>query len=641
MDDSKKCLLNILLWYHAFCEANDLRYYLVEGTMLGAARHLGFIPWDDDIDVGMPRSDYERFVSLMGNDIHDDRYMLENEHSPREEYLYPHSKLYDTETTLIEKRRVSVVMGVYIDVFPLDGIGNTPDESKRNYKKLGRKQDVLAVRAVTTREGRAWYKNLAVKIIQLLPNSPEGNKRLVKEIVDLCKEHSYDDSEYVGLLMSSYRTREIMPKEYFGTPKLYSFEGHELYGVENADSYLTQLYGDWKTPPSEENRRSDHTNEMIDLNSSFLRRPVRVLMIVSNLRVSNGVTNFVMNYYRNMDHEKIIIDFATLEYRESPYIEEVEGNGSQIFVLPSLVKHPFRHMKECRRIIREGKYDIVHDNSLNKTIPLMKKARKTIPVRILHSHSTRMGETDSRERLNKLFLSSLKRTANHYTACSSNAGKAMFGTAEFAIIPNIIDTDVLRYDDARRMELRTREGVSNKKVVASVGRVAAPKNPFFAIDVISEVLKVRDDVEYWWIGSGPLDEQVSKYVGDKGLSDRIRLFGSREDMNDLYQCMDVFFLPSRFEGFGLVCIEAEACGLPCVVSSEFPPEVDVTGEVTFISLTQDTGYWASKIIEALDRDVDRKKANDMCRASYYSKSGSGNILSDYYGLCTGRGASLR
>ena len=147
---------------------------------------------------------------------------------------------------------------------------------------------------------------------------------------------------------------------------------------------------------------------------------------------------------------------------------------------------------------------------------------------------------------------------------------------------------------------------------------------------MEEVLKRRDDIEYWWIGSGPLDEQTKNCIEEKGLSDRIRMLGSRDDLKDLYHAMDVFFLPSKGEGFGLACIEAEASGLPCVVSDKFPPEVNITGDVQFIPLEEDINKWADAIIASLEKNIDRSNGNKILRESRYSRAGSGSMLTDFY-----------
>ena len=360
-------------------------------------------------------------------------------------------------------------------------------------------------------------------------------------------------------------------------------------------------------------------------------RQIKVLMMVPNLRVSSGVTNFVMNYFRNVDHKKVKIDIVTLSYVESPYIDEVRSNGSEVFFLGPLLEHPVKHIKLAKKVIAEHDYDIIHDNIILKSMPIMKYAKKKkVPVRILHSHSINLGETGLKEKINRLLLPLLIKKANCYTACSSVAGKAMFGDKEFTIIPNIIDTDVLKFDSAKRDEIRAKENVAKKYVVGTVGRVAEAKNPVFAVNVMEEVLKRRPDIEYWWIGSGPLESQLKNCIEEKGLTDRIRMLGSRDDLRFLYQGMDAFFLPSKGEGFGLACIEAEASGLPCVISSNFPPEVTITGDVTFLHLDDDIDTWATAVINAIDKQTDRGNANRILRDSPYSKAGSGNSLTDFY-----------
>ena len=359
-------------------------------------------------------------------------------------------------------------------------------------------------------------------------------------------------------------------------------------------------------------------------------KPIKALMVLPNLRPSNGVTNFVMNYFRGINHNEVQIDFATLSYRESPYLEEVQKVGSKVFILPSLAKHPVKHIKKCREIIENGNYDIVHDNTLIQSIPIMCAAKKQVKVRLLHSHSTKMGESGLKELINHTFMPVLLSMATNYSACSINAGKAMFGKSTFFIIPNVIDTSKFRTDIKRREVIRKKFQVGGKKVIGTVGRLADPKNPFFAFDVFEEVIKLFPNVEYWWIGSGPLDDIAAQYIEKQGLREKVHLLGSKDDMPDLYSAMDVFFLPSKYEGFGLACIEAEATGLPCVVSSEFPQEIDLTGNVKFLSLGACKSKWAHAIISALETNIDRIQANEICQNSIFSRNRSGDILVNEY-----------
>lgn len=359
---------------------------------------------------------------------------------------------------------------------------------------------------------------------------------------------------------------------------------------------------------------------------------IKVLMLVPNLDVSNGVATFAMNYYRRIDHNRIRMDFACFKESNSPYNNEILENGDSVFVLPP-AKALFHHIKKCREIVSEGRYDIIHNNSLLVTIPLMKVAVEEIPIRILHSHNSRFGETRIKEIRNRLFFGSLIKTANHYAACSGSAGRLFFEEKPFDIIPNVIDVSRFEYDEEKRANVRERENCVSNRVITAVGRLAHQKNPFFAFEVIEKVIEIRKDAVFWWIGDGELLEQAKEYIHRKHLDDNIKLFGSREDVSDLFQAADVFFLPSKFEGLGIACIEAQASGLPCIVSSEFPEEVDVTGNVTFMSLSESKDLWAKMFLSMLDNK--RCNLSEKVNNSIYSCTKSGHVLEDYYNMLLG------
>ena len=357
---------------------------------------------------------------------------------------------------------------------------------------------------------------------------------------------------------------------------------------------------------------------------------INVLILVHNLRVANGVASFAMNYYRDLDQYNVHMDFALYEELPSPYYDEIRMRGSDIYILPS-VKNIKEHVKKCNEIISARKYDVIHDNTLLLSMPMMFCAKmKNIPVRILHSHNTKMGETAKKELRNKVFLPLLLWSATDYSACSQMAGKALFGKRSFEVLPNVIQLKEYWFDTNTRNRIRLNMEAQDKFVVGTVGRLAEQKNPFFAMDVFACLLKKIPNAEYWWVGSGLLQEQLETYIKKKGLSGHVKLLGSRNDVIDLYQAMDCFFLPSLFEGLPVTGVEAQAMGLPMVVSDTITDEKVYTDLVTFVGLGEPIENWARYIEKALDCDVERTQYSHKLECSEFSNVGCGKRITSFY-----------
>ena len=356
---------------------------------------------------------------------------------------------------------------------------------------------------------------------------------------------------------------------------------------------------------------------------------IRVLMIVANLRVSNGVVSYAMNYYRKVNHHIVKIDFCLLDDVPTPYYDEIKRCGGNIFVLPKL-KRIGAHVKKCHEILKNGNYNIIHDNSLLLTYPMMKIAKRYVPVRILHSHNSKLGETEKTEKRNARFLPFLLHQANAYAACSDLAAKAMFGENGYEFIPNFIDAEKFRFDESVRERVRHDLKVDNKKIIATVGRLAAQKNPFFALDVFDLIAAIIPEAEYWWIGSGPLDKEVSEYAKKLKYADRVWLLGSRNDICDLYQAVDLFFLPSLFEGLPVTGVEAQTMGLPCVISDSVTKELVFTDLVNFMSLEKSREEWANLICEKLVGVNERRGREVELLKSKFSSTNAGAFLEGYY-----------
>jgi len=264
-------MLQMIKWFHNFCIKKDITYYVVGGTMLGTARHQGFIPWDDDIDVGVPRKDYNRLLTL-GVELEKShgKYVLESYHNGNDDYEYPYAKLYNTSTMLIENKRKKPKRGIFIDIFPLDGIGISKEDALRNFVPIKRKLNLLASRSCAVRDGRTFMKNMAVRVVGIFPEFLVGAHKLISQIDELCEKRDFDDYEFVGNIVGNWREKEIMSRACFGKPTLYLFEDTQIYGVEDYDGYLSCLYRDWRKLPPKEKQKSEHDFIQLDLEHSYL-----------------------------------------------------------------------------------------------------------------------------------------------------------------------------------------------------------------------------------------------------------------------------------------------------------------------------------------------------------------------------------
>lgn len=262
-------LLKMLRWFDGFCREHHLRYYAVGGTLLGAVRHGGFIPWDDDIDLALPRKDYDRLSELMyGRRF--GKYLLESPKTAGDDFCYPFAKLYDTSTTLTENKRFPVKRGIYLDIFPFDGVGDNFEEGRRYYKKIQRKYYFYVTLTGGVRKGRSAAKNAAVIASRAIPRSIADPVKIRKSIDVMCSHYDFDHSSWVGNFLGAWGERELVARSIVGEPVEYPFEDFNLFGVEDYDRYLTSIYGDWRSLPPVEKRVSHHDYTSLDLERSYL-----------------------------------------------------------------------------------------------------------------------------------------------------------------------------------------------------------------------------------------------------------------------------------------------------------------------------------------------------------------------------------
>ena len=353
-------------------------------------------------------------------------------------------------------------------------------------------------------------------------------------------------------------------------------------------------------------------------------------MLVPNLFVANGVSSFAMNYLRHSNHKQVQFDFVSYQKGKSPYYKEIRDSGGEVYFVPP-IRRLKSHIRACKKILNEGNYDIIHDNTLHISIPMMYYANKCrIPVRILHSHNSKMGETKLKEIRNTLFLPVLKSFANQYVACSEVAGRSMFKDQQFQTVPNVIDTKKYVFDENRRREVREELNIEDKIIIGTVGRLAKQKNPLFALEIIKKLVNKMPQVEYWWIGDGPMKPEFMDYVKAHGLKDNVKHFKNTTNVINMYLAMDVYLMPSFFEGLPLTGVEAQAMGLPMVVSDTVTDEMVYTDLVEFIGLEQAMETWALHVEMAISMRVNRKRYVMELNNSKFSNADCGEYLLGLY-----------
>lgn len=329
--------------------------------------------------------------------------------------------------------------------------------------------------------------------------------------------------------------------------------------------------------------------------------PIRIAQVMGKW-VGGGVEAVVMNYYRNMDKKKIQFDFIFDEDSNDIPYKEIEALGGRIILIPPYQK-VFKYHKELKKVLINGNYKIVHShiNTLSVFSLFAAKCAK-VPVRIAHSHST-TNKKEWKKNLVKQVLRPLsKKYATHYFACTEHAAEWMFGKKENAyILNNAIDLDKFKYDteirNKKRKELKLKDDAF---VIGHIGRFVKQKNHEFIIDIFNEVHKENKKAILLLVGQGPLMGEIKEKVKQLNLTKNVKFLGQRNDVNELYQAFDVFLFPSLYEGLGMVAIEAQTAGLPCIASTEVPRIAKVTENMEFLELEDPAEIWANTILEKQD-----------------------------------------
>jgi len=351
---------------------------------------------------------------------------------------------------------------------------------------------------------------------------------------------------------------------------------------------------------------------------------IKVLQIVGNLNYG-GVEAVIMNYYRHINKNLIQFDFITTS-ENGRFEDEIRAAGGGIFHLPSKSKHPFKYMKNLRKIIETNHYDIVHSNTNSASAYLdLRPAKKAgCKVRIAHSHNT----SCLVKWQHKLFKPLLPSVTTHRFACSEPAAKWLFGkNNDYVIINNGIDFEKFAFNKETRLLVRDKFAWNDCFIIGNVASFQERKNQRFLISILPEIANSVPNVKLVFVGIGETMCELRELVDELGISERVEFLESRNDVNELLQGFDVFCFPSLFEGLAVAYIEAIASGLPVIISDGVPI-VEIANRVKQLPLEKD--LWIKNIVESFNNPIDRKLNIDYIEKSGYDIKTLTEKLQNYY-----------
>lgn len=348
-------------------------------------------------------------------------------------------------------------------------------------------------------------------------------------------------------------------------------------------------------------------------------KPIRIAHIMGKW-FGGGVESVVMNYYRNIDKNKIQFDFiCDNDSTDIPY-KEIQNLGGNVILIPPY-QRIFKYHKALKEVLKSRKYHIVHSHiSTLSVFSLCAAWAAKVPIRIAHSHNTSSNREKKRDLIKKILRPFSKVFATDYMCCSELAGRWLFGNKTYNkgkvyLLNNAIDIDKYKFNKKTREEIRNQLGIKeNTLVIGHIGRFVEQKNHEFLIDVFYEINKTHEDSMLLLAGQGELYNDIKNKVKKLGLDKNVKFLGQRKDADKLYQAFDIFVLPSLYEGLPVVGVEAQAAGLLCIFSNNMTKETKILESTIQISLSESAEEWAKILLKKYNqhqrKDFSREISNN-------------------------------
>lgn len=315
-------------------------------------------------------------------------------------------------------------------------------------------------------------------------------------------------------------------------------------------------------------------------------------MVNGGILNRGGTEAFIMNVIRGLQSEEMSFEVMVHGYDKGVYDDELQALGVPIHQVPVKGKDPLGNKRAIKKVLSEGSFDVIHSHLNDQTGPILAMAKKAgIPIRLSHSHSTESYSSNQlKQILGQMARKKIKPNATSFLSCGQLAGEFLYGD-DFTIIPNAIDTDMFKFDSEQRDMIRRQYNILDTDVVyGHVGGFNHIKNHQFLIQVFAKVHQSNPKAKLLLVGSGNLIIEMKQLVNKLQIQDAVIFAGLQENVVPYLSAMDVFVMPSLFEGFPYVLVEAQTNGLPIVCTSNIDPGVALTSLIQFASL-EDEATW--------------------------------------------------
>lgn len=318
----------------------------------------------------------------------------------------------------------------------------------------------------------------------------------------------------------------------------------------------------------------------------------RILQLTDSIEKRNGRMSVVMNIYRKIDRNRIQFDFLVTDYGCDNYYDEIIKLGGNVYFLP-VNKQSLREIKNMfMKVTSSQKYDYIHYHAVSRWGECINYAKKQNVKVIVHSHATRMSDSFIKSIRNRIFSLNVLNCSDKRVAISPEAGKELFLWRNFEYIPNMVSYSKFAYSTYDRKLFRQKYNINNdEKVIGMVGRISKQKNQLFALKVLNMLLKSKLKVKLMIIGDNDIKEKkyyenIKEYIYSNHLDTQIIFTGLVDNPEKYYSMFDVFWLPSLYEGMPTVGIEAQANGLPIIVSNTVTKSMMISNNIKYLTINK-------------------------------------------------------